>query len=184
MTEKVWFIYINGESTGPFSQNTVIEILAQTDVAHTGFLFRVGWKEWRPYTDCLEELGVSCDIMPPPPPMPSNLTRPPRATIKGQIVVHNNGQLIIGAGVNISSTGIFVETKDSIFNVGEVLKLTCRVDGFLKPFNANAEVMRFNNSPKSPSGYGLKFIKLDEVVKQQIESLIRGSGLDSKTRGA
>ena len=185
MSEKVWFIYFNGEQTGPFSVETIVQKMEQKEVVRDAFLFRGGWKDWRPFGDCIEELGL---LTPPPPPVPrapaAAPVRPPRATIKGQIIVHNNGQMIIGAGVNISSTGIFVETKDQIFGVGEILRLTCRVDGFQKPFNAKAEVMRFNATSGAPSGYGLRFTKIEDAVKQQIETLVTGKGLDSKARGA
>ena len=113
-------------------------------------------------------------LPPPAPPQTEDVvTRPPRATINGQIIVHNNGELVIGGGVNISSTGIFVETDKALFKVGEILKLTCRVNGISRPFNVDAEVMRFSTGGSAPLGYGLAFVNIDENVAQEIDSLIK-----------
>src|SRR5690606_25316412 len=128
-------------------------------IPHDAYLFKVGWKDWRPIEECYEELGLE-----PPPGQASasdRRTAAPRATIKGRVVVHNNGQLVIGSGVNISSSGMFVETNDQIFTVGERLKLSVRAEGFTRPFNVVAQVVRYNSDPRYPIGYGLKFEDLD-----------------------
>lgn len=181
MSDLVWFVYQGGLQTGPFSAQHVREKLDKKELALDSFLFKAGWKDWRQVSDCLEDLGSKV-IVPPPPPVASQ--RPPRATISGQIIVHNNGQLVIGTGVNISSSGIFVETEDLIFKLGESLKLTCRVKGFAKSFNTEAEVIRFSNGPHEAKGYGLKFTKIDSSIKLQIEKLVGLGSQDLNVRGA
>ncbi len=89
------------------------------------------------------------------------------------MIVHNNGQLVIGVGVNISTTGIFVETRDEIFKLEEKLKLSVRVDGIKRPFNVIARVIRYNSDVRFPSGYGLKFENLDPKIKDEIEGLVK-----------
>jgi Tfp pilus assembly protein PilZ len=86
--------------------------------------------------------------------------------------VHNNGQVIIGSGVNISATGIFVETNDQIFTVGEKLKLSVRVDGFVRAFNVLARVVRYNSDPRFPVGFGLMFVGLDKGIGDEIERMV------------
>jgi hypothetical protein len=181
MSDLVWFVYHGGLQTGPFSAQLVREKLDKKEVALDSFLFKAGWKDWRQVSDCLEDLGSNV-VVPPPPPVASKA--PPRATISGQIIVHNNGQLVIGTGVNISSSGIFIETEDLIFKVGETLKLTCRVKGFAKSFNTEAEVIRFSKVPKEPKGYGLKFTKIDSSIKTEIEKMVGLSSRDLNARGA
>ncbi|MCH2192495.1 MAG: PilZ domain-containing protein, partial [Gammaproteobacteria bacterium] len=90
----------------------------------------------------------------------------------GRVVVHNNGQLTIGQGVNISASGIFVETSDQLFSVGEQLKLSVRCDGLKKPFNAEADVIRFSSDPRWPVGYGLRFVDIPEQIRKNIQELV------------
>jgi Tfp pilus assembly protein PilZ len=80
--------------------------------------------------------------------------------------------MIIGSGVNISSTGIFVETKDQLFTVGEKLKLSVRIDGFVKAFNVVARVVRYNSDPRFPVGFGLSFESLDRGITDEIDKMV------------
>ena len=168
--EQIWYIFQDAQQTGPYEEKHIRESLQKGDIAGDAYLFKVGWKDWRPVEDCTSELGTS--VATSSASTTDRRTRAPRATIKGRVIVHNNGQLVIGGGVNISSSGIFVETPDLIFNVGETLKLTCRVDGFLKAFNVTAKVMRFNSDKRFPIGYGLKFSALDQVIALEIQRLV------------
>ena len=93
--------------------------------------------------------------------------------MSGRVVVHNNGQLSIAHGVNISVTGIFVETQEQIFTVGERLKLSVRCDGMDKPFNVEAQVIRFNSDTRYPVGYGLQFIQLDPRIGDEIQRMVQ-----------
>lgn len=178
MQQDSWYIYQNSQQAGPFPKDKVVEMLDSNMIAQNAFLFKGGWKDWRPLNDCVEELkGSGAVDLPPVPAESEDDKRPPRATISGQIIVHNNGELVIGTGVNISSSGIFVETNDSIFKVGEVLKLTCRVNGVSKPFNTEAEVVWSNTNPERAMGYGLCFTNIDEQVASEIDQLIRSGKL-------
>jgi hypothetical protein len=173
MNEQIWYVYQNQQQLGPFTGLQVKQMIDNKMMAQDAYLFKVGWKDWRPIEETYDELGL-------PPPAGAaaagNLSErrdaAPRAAVNGRVVVHNNGQLVIGAGVNISSTGIFVETKDQIFTVGEKLKLSVRAEGFAKPFNAVAQVVRFNSDPRFPIGYGLRFEELDEGVARDIQRTV------------
>ena len=175
MSDPIWYVYQNSKQTGPFEKERVLNMLDTNMIAQNAYLFKAGWKDWCPLEDCLAELGRGRGQEQPPTPGSSpriRKERSPRATIKGRIIVHNNGQLVIGGGVNISSSGIFVETPDPLFKIGEKLKLTCRVDGFVKAFNVVAVVMRFNEDKKFPVGYGMKFEALDKKIAKEIQILI------------
>ncbi len=169
MSELVWYVYQHNQQLGPFGSEQIVQMLHTKMIAQDAYLFKVGWKDWRPLEDTYEELGLN------------NMSKPasvmrragaPRASIQGRVIVHNNGQLVIGAGVNISKTGIFVETTDQMFTVGEKLKLSVRCDGINKPFNVIAQVIRFNSDPKYPIGYGLKFENLENNIGLEIEHLV------------
>jgi len=176
MSDQVWYVYQNGQQLGPFAAMQIRQMLDSKMIPQDAYLFKVGWKDWRPIEETFEELGVSGA---PRTTKASDERRStaPRATIAGRVIVHNDGQLIIGSGVNISSSGIFVETKDQMFNVGERLKLSVRVDGFSRAFNAIAQVVRFNSDPRFPVGYGLRFEGLEAEIAREIQSAVDRSNV-------
>lgn len=173
MSEQIWYLYQNGQQVGPFDQAQLTQLYTTKMIAQDGYLFKVGWKEWRPLEEVLSELGLEA---PEEALSDDNLQKrrqsAPRATVSGSVIVHNNGQLTIGKGVNISASGMFVETSERQFTVGEKLKLTVRCDGLKKPFNVTAEVIRFNTQPPYPTGYGFRFEGISEAVKSEIDRLV------------
>jgi hypothetical protein len=180
MNEQIWYLYQNGQQMGPFESSQIVQLFTSNMIAQESYVFKVGWKEWRPVEDCYDELGI---------PKPESLhlsessdlaekrANAPRATITGSVIVHNNGQLCIGNGVNISATGIFVETGDQIFDIGETLNLTVRCEGLGKPFNVRAKVIRFSSEPPYPAGYGLQFQNLAHDIKDRIVEAIKEQNL-------
>lgn len=178
MSEQVWYLYQNGQQVGPFDDEQVSQLFLNNMIAKDGYIFKIGWKDWRPVEEGYEALGI-------PNPNRSTMSpgeydahiekrqkAAPRASIHGRVVVHNNGQLTIGRGVNISVGGIFVETNQQLFSLGEVLKLSVRCDGLAQAFNVEAIVIRYNIESKFPAGYGLKFCKIDPKIQQQIQTLV------------
>ena len=173
MNEQVWYVYQNGKQLGPFAVAQVRQMVDSKMIPQDAYLFKVGWKDWRPIEDCLEELGKGTIALVSERDASERRAAAPRATIRGRIIVHNGGQLVIGSGVNVSSSGIFIEFPKQVYALGEKLKLTCRIDRLVKPFNVTAEVIRFNQDPRFPIGYGLRFLDLSSTIGQQLETLIR-----------
>lgn len=172
MSEQQWYIYHQSKQMGPFLAQQVINMVTNNIITQEAYVFKVGWKDWRPLEETLGDLGMKNAT---PVAEEDTLNRrngAPRASVQGRIIVHNNGQLVIGKGVNISSTGIFVETQSKIFKLGERLKLTCRIDDFSKQFNSIAEVIRRNTDTRYAIGYGLKFELIDERIQQEIQTLV------------
>jgi hypothetical protein len=171
MQEQVWYVYQNDQQIGPFALEQVQQMYSTKMLSVEAYIYKAGWKDWRGVEECYEEIGV---------PRPAGMqqttsfkrTGAPRASIAGRVIVHNNGQLVIGSGVNISMTGIFVETTDQIFTVGERLKLTVKCDGLAKPFNVAAQVIRYNSDPRMAIGYGLMFESLDPLIREEIKELV------------
>ena len=178
---RIWYLYQNQKQMGPFDIDQVQQLFTNSMIAQDAYVFKVGWKDWRPIEETYDDLGV--------PPiggsgaassdnarLEQRKASAPRASIKGRVEVHNGASFSSGIGVNISSSGIFVETRDRIFEIGERLKLTVRVDGLAKAFNVVAKVIRFNSDDNYAVGYGLKFEDLSEAVRFEIEQLIHSSG--------
>lgn len=182
MNELIWYIFQNGKQIGPFENNQLNQMIVNGMVNEDAYLFKAGWKEWRPIEDVSDELKMisqppgTSGALPKKPEESEKLAdrrnQAPRATIKGQIIVHNGGNLALGQGANISTTGIFIETKENLFYVGEKLSITVRCEGIGKPFNALAEVVRHNADEQYGTGYGLRFYELREDHKQRIEDLV------------
>jgi hypothetical protein len=171
MTDAQWYVYQTNQQLGPFGSAQLGQMITTKMIAQDAYLFKAGWKDWRPVEDCYEELGIK-DEGHPAPSSSERRSTAPRASVSGRVIVHNNGQLIIGSGVNISTSGIFVETSEQIFNVGEKLKLTVRVEGFVKAFNVVARVIRFNSDSRYPVGFGLSFENLDKSIGDDIERTV------------
>ncbi len=185
MSEQAWYLYQNGQQEGPFDDEQVTQLFLTNMIAKDGYIFKIGWKDWRPVEEGYEILGL-------PNPSKASMSpveyeahvdkrklSAPRATITGRAVVHNNGQVSIGRSVNISTGGVFIETDDQIFTVGDLLKLSLRCEGLSKAFNAEAKVMRFNRDEKYPIGYGLMFTRIDQSIQDSIQQLVN----ESNSRG-
>lgn len=172
--EAVWFLHAGGVQLGPFTVEQVGQLISRNAVAPESYVFRIGWKDWRPIEDCAEELGLPKRKGSPTSPAQLEELRAiaPRASIGGRVIIHNNGNLTIGAGVNISTTGIFVETLEPIFSIGEKLKLSVKAEGMDQPFNAVAKVIRYNSDKRFPVGYGLQFEVLSDRAKSAIQALV------------
>ena len=170
MSDTQWYVYQNNQQLGPFGLSQLGQMISTKMIAQDAYLFKVGWKDWRPVEDCHEELGLP--VSDNAPSTTERRATAPRASISGRVIVHNNGQLIIGSGVNVSSSGIFVETPEQIFTVGEKLKLTVRIDGFVKSFNVMSRVVRYNGDPNFPVGFGLSFENLDRTLTEEIERMV------------
>ena len=175
MADQTWYLYQNGQQVGPFDTDQVSQLYTNNMVSQDSYIFKVGWKEWLPMEEGYEQLGINKPGNPSKSPkeVEKRKSTAPRATVEGKVIVHNDGQLSIGQGANISSTGIFVETNDNLFQIGEQLKLTVKCQGLEKAFNVIAEVIRYNDDPRFPVGYGLKFENLDLGIKDKIDRLVK-----------
>ncbi len=182
MDDRIWYVYQNSQQMGPFEGSQIRQLYTNSMIAHDAYVFKVGWKDWRPLDDCLEEMGLQ--PRGPLRSMPSGDPQKirPRATIQGRVDFHNNTKFNSGVGVNISSTGIFVETSERMFEVGEILKVTVRIDGIDTPFNAVARVIRYNMDPKHPIGYGLMFEHISSDIQKKIQVLVDSQDANARLR--
>lgn len=173
MEDAIWYVYHDGQQLGPFPAAQVRDLHHKKMIAQSAFVFKVGWPDWRPLQDTAAELGIEgITTAADGAEGESKRLGAPRVGIQGRVVIHNNGHLAIGTGVNISISGIFIETRDALFAVGERLKLSVRCEGIDKPFNAVAKVIRFNNDSRYATGYGLQFEEIDPAIVARIRSLI------------
>lgn len=190
MSELSWYVYQTGQQMGPFSDEQVRQLLNIKMIAQDAFIFKEGWEDWRNVSEVFNELEststvLKVDSVPEKGKIAkkgkkkkkseSKQQRMTRVGIRGRVVAHNDGKVVISGGINISASGIFVETEventDPSFQVGEQIKLTVKADDLSYPFNVTAEMMRFNSDKSYPTGYGMKFIDLPAEIKADIERL-------------
>ena len=173
--EAVWFIFSQEQQLGPFTKAQLYQQFQKNKFPPDVHLFREGWKEWLPLNDCASELGLPFDLSGNTVSLQDRRRKGSRVGIAGQIIVHNQGDLAIGSGVNLSGTGLFVETTQQIFRVGETLILTCKVKQMPTPFHAKAEVIRFNAGNNDPTGFGLRWTEISDAIQQDIQKLTNAS---------
>ena len=176
MIPDVWFIYQKQQQSGPFTLEQIQQMYGSGMIDVTdGYLFTAGWKDWRSVDDCIAEIAND-DLVgsaeDQPGPRDQRRIAGPRASFQGRVILHNNGQLVIGSGVNISITGIFIETKDRLFTIGESLKMTIKSEELSVPFNVTAKVIRYNTDVRYAVGYGLMFEKIDEVHIEKLQKIV------------
>lgn len=186
MEAAEWFIFQKEKQEGPFSKKQVLASFNKNQIAPEAYLFKVGWKDWVAFTDCFDDLGISGNAAPAPTPLVPAATQPtdrrltpPRASISGRIIVHDDLNLVIGTGVNISPSGIYVESDQANFKIGQKVKLTCKIEGITASFNVRAEVIHQNQGTSKE--FGLAFRQIEDSVRDEIQKLIDA---ENANRGA
>ena len=170
-SDSVWYLYQNNQQVGPFDTQQITQLLTNKMISHDSYIFKAGWKDWRVLAEGYKDLGI---------PLPAEFaSKPsdkrgnaPRAGVSGRVVVLSEEQASFGRGVNISTTGMFVETSDQLFSVGQSLKVSVRCDGLDKAFNAEAQVVRYNSDPSHPIGYGFQFTSIESANVAAIQKLV------------
>jgi hypothetical protein len=170
-SDSVWYLYQNNQQVGPFDTQQITQLLTNKMISQDSFIFKAGWKDWRVLSAGYEDLGLDIpeDFTEKPSDKRANA---PRAGVSGRVVVHSGDQASFGKGVNISTTGLFVETSEQLFSVGQRLKISVRCDGLDKAFNAEAQVVRYNSDPGHPVGYGFQFTNIEAANVASIQTLV------------
>ena len=199
VSNKCWYYFHNGEQVGPMEQTVLVSKVSAGELKSESLVFKTGWKAWQKLADVKAQLMPSTAVTPPPPPVPassdnthsdtqqvltfssaenekSNIelmrqARLPRMAVRGQVIVHNNDNLIFAQSANISAEGLFIKTEKPIFYIGEILKITCRIIDLGSPFNAEAQVVRRSSGVHEPSGYGLYFTMIKPEVVEKIRQI-------------
>ncbi|MDE3268876.1 MAG: PilZ domain-containing protein [Pseudomonadota bacterium] len=188
--EFSWYVYQSGQQMGPFSDAQVQQLLNVKMISQDASIFKEGWEDWRAigevFGDTSDDNDKTMAVSAPPASVQESsdalgmpqlgeekMSRKSRIGIQGKVIAHNNGKVIISGGINISASGIFVETtEENSFQVGELIKLTVKADHLGYPFNVTAQMMRFNSDPRYPNGYGMKFVDLPDNVRSDVERLV------------
>ena len=77
-----------------------------------------------------------------------------RLSFSADIQIISDEIIQTGEAKNVSLTGIFVETKEHLFTIGQVVQLSITPKGGTEEFKAVASI---THASESPRGYGMKF---------------------------
>ena len=52
MSDNNWFVFQGNQQQGPFDTPKMSEMLTSKIIAQDAYIFKAGWKDWRPLEDC------------------------------------------------------------------------------------------------------------------------------------
>lgn len=169
--EPKWYIHSNFIESGPFSKEDVIEIIESNKLANDSYVFREDWKRWAPIIETKEFSKYFSNQK-----LQNNSTekidRHERVTVKARVEIFREKHLVLTNTVDISKSGIFIETDRNILKQGEIVRLICRFNNSNDVVEAKAEVMRYIDQPTKVHGYGLRFSEIDTSVLNVIDRLV------------
>ena len=166
---------------GPFESEQLLQLRDSNMISQNAFVFKAGWKDWRPVKTIWVEIEAQALGKPTViPEVAAVVEENPqerraggtRVNVSGRIIAHNNSQIVFASAVNVSESGLYVATNEEIFHVGEEVKITVQIEQLNKSFNAVAQVAHYNSDPKFIKGYGLIFKDVNSVIKAKIKDLV------------
>lgn len=167
MAENVWY-YFDGEAqVGPVSEEKLRALVVSGQVTPEYYVFRNGFDDWKLLSEVSELAALA-------PRISGRRPVAERAPITEVVIAHNGRHIASGVLRNISVSGVFFETSDRSFQVGDDLKLTLTQGQELgKPIHLRCRVARYSANNKPAVGYGLEILDLTEEIQQRIYEYIQ-----------
>lgn len=177
-----WFALKGDLRFGPFAYTEIVRLLQDKSMYESDFVWHVGMTEWQKIAD-LPEFNADAikKLRDQGLPLMNEVffrRRHTRVQHDCSILMHNNQKVFRGKGLEISAggAGIVLDVRESkSLDVGHQVFLHFKPASDLPPFNAVCEVVsrRPVNSadPVAPMHYGVKFLKIEAKLSQQIEKL-------------
>jgi hypothetical protein len=91
------------------------------------------------------------------------------------VVAHNASHVATGHISNISVTGLYFETPDSVFALNDEVKITLKEGrGLGKPMHLSGVIVRQSRGDaRDAAGYGLELRGVDEAARARILDYIK-----------
>lgn len=173
-SERIWFYFAKEVQVGPLRESELKQVIGEGTVGADDFVYREGYGDWKQLKD-VPELGRG--IAPASVRKPTKVSdkrNKGRVAINELVVAHNDAHVATGLISNISITGLFFETPDSVFTLNEEVKLTLKEGkGLGKPMHLRGVVVRQARDARFPVGYGLELRGLDESSRGRIAEYIK-----------
>lgn len=88
-----------------------------------------------------------------------------RAKFQARVLIHKNQRNQKGIAVNVSQSGIFVNVERGLFKLEEAVNLLIKPSNSRASYRVIARVKRFGKGSNGRSGYGLEFIRPQQITQ-------------------
>lgn len=168
-----WYLFQQEIVHGPFTRDQLVALILNRRVDGVALLMREDWGEWRPLVDCLDDLSNDESARKAKEARAAERRiGAPRIAFTASITAKSPAQQTLARAKDISVSGIFIQTPATPFRLGEHVEIHVASPDLREPFQAKAEVMRFNANRRFDVGYGLRFVGLDNKVVAEIARLV------------
>lgn len=174
-SEAPWWVFQDGACQGPFRKDELARLILAKRVVAQALIWREGWSEWRPVAAGLNELAGDVGSVRSMEPKVGGERRvgAPRIPMKGPVHVTGlDASRLRAELLNISISGLFLNTPRPHLQIGQVVQLNVASPDLGLPFDAKAEVTRYNADARFDVGYGFRFIEVDNQVIVAITKLV------------
>lgn len=178
--EKVWFYYAQEKQVGPLDLPALLEAISDGTVSPTDYVYKEGFSDWQLLQDVpeLSSPGVSRKTVSTRDSVSSSekvKRNGDRLPIHELVVAHNGSHVATGHLSNISVSGVFFETHDTVFELNDEVKITLKEGrGLGKPMHLSGVVVRqTRDAGRDGPGYGLELRGIDEAARGRILDYIK-----------
>ena len=176
--DRVWFYYAHDEQVGPLTLGELRAAVSAGSLTEKDYVYREGFSDWKllkGVPDLKQESKSSEPLARAPVKLPQDSDKRAgnkRVSIQELVVAHNDTHVATGLISNISMSGVFFETADSVFSLNDEVKLTLKEGkGLGKPMHLRGVVVR--QCREGMPGYGLELRGLDEASRTRIQDYIK-----------
>lgn len=161
-----WFVMKGQSQFGPFSKGDIIRMMQERAVYEFDFIWNASMKDWARLAEVQEfSAQAITDLYKSKSEKGSFLDRKhARQKFEGKILVHNNDEVWVADGKEISAGGLGLYISNALIVPGQQVYLHVRgVDG-REPFNVIGEVVskKFSKDASSRNNrieYGVRFVE-------------------------
>lgn len=181
--QEAWFVLKGDHRFGPFDYLELIRMLQDHSVSDWDFVWTKRLTKWMRLSslpefqpEAIKGLRMEMD---------EKLSRRvnevffrrrfARAPFEGSILIHDNKRLFKGRSMEMGAGGLAIQinSTDATLKVGDQIHLHVKPSAETPAFNSACDVMSSrpvsSGDPQSPVVYGLKFIGLEERVRNEID---------------
>jgi hypothetical protein len=179
--DRIWFYYARETQVGPLRESELRAAIADGSLTDADHVYREGFQDWKLLPE-VSELRDAREDANRPTRISQTSGVSGRAQRKGErvpiherVVAHNASHVATGHISNISVTGLYFETPDSVFALNDEVKITLKEGrGLGKPMHLSGVIVRQSRGDaRDAAGYGLELRGVDEAARARILDYIK-----------
>ena len=172
--ERIWFYYAREKQVGPLVEGELLKAISQGALSEDDYVYREGFADWKALKE-VTELGQDFGRQTVSATQASSKRNGDRLPIHELVVAHNGSHVATGHISNISLSGVYFETTDTVFALNDEIKITLKEGkGLGKPMHLSGVIVRQCRGPgRDGPGYGLELRGVDEAARGRILDYIK-----------